>query len=49
MNEIATNPASKLEDTLINGDLKSLKPEEKVQYFNSVCKSVGLNPLTRPF
>ncbi len=49
MNEIATNPASKLEDTLINGDLKSLEPDERVQYFNSVCKSVGLNPITRPF
>lgn len=39
----------KLEQLLINGDLKSLTTEERVTYYNAVCDSVGLNPLTRPF
>jgi hypothetical protein len=38
-----------VENVLINGDLAKLKPEERIAYYNAVCKSVGLNPLTRPF
>jgi len=51
MNQLtATNAkAKKLELVLIGGDLSSLTPDEKVSYNNSVCASVGLNPLTRPF
>jgi hypothetical protein len=39
----------KMERALIGGDLKDLTPEERVQYYNAVCKSLGLNPLTKPF
>jgi hypothetical protein len=47
----ATAPAvlSQIENVLINGDLKTLTPEQRVAYYKSVCESVGLNPLTRPF
>jgi hypothetical protein len=38
-----------MEAVIIKGDLKKLTPEERVQYYNETCKSVGLNPLTRPF
>jgi hypothetical protein len=38
-----------LERVLVQGDLKELTPEERVFYYRSVCESVGLNPLTRPF
>lgn len=38
-----------MERVLIQGDLKSLTPAERVNYYNGVCKSLGLNPLTRPF
>lgn len=38
-----------LERVLVQGDLKELSPEERVFYYRSVCESVGLNPLTRPF
>lgn len=40
---------SKIERVLIQGNLAELKPEERVQYYNKVCESVGLNPLTKPF
>lgn len=34
---------------LIQGDLKGLSPQERVQYYMAVCTSLGLNPLTKPF
>lgn len=41
--------SAKLEQVLINGDLKNLSETERMQYYNAVCQSVGLNPLTQPF
>jgi hypothetical protein len=41
--------AETMEKVLILGDLKALTPLERVSYYDSVCKSLGLNPLTRPF
>ena len=38
-----------LETVLVNGDLASLSPSERMDYYRAVCTSVGLNPLTRPF
>ncbi len=38
-----------METVLLKGDLAGLKPSERVQYYNAVCQSVGLNPLTQPF
>lgn len=38
-----------IERVLITGDLSPLTPEQRVQYYNRVCESVGLNPYTRPF
>ena len=38
-----------IERVLIQGDLSSLKSEERVFYYKKVCESVGLNPLTKPF
>jgi hypothetical protein len=38
-----------MEQVIIKGDLSKLTPEDRVRYYNEVCKSVGLNPLTRPF
>jgi len=37
------------ERVLIDGDLSQLSPEDRVKYYNAVCNSVGLNPLTKPF
>ena len=41
--------AAIIEQVVINGDLAQLSPEQRVNYYRSVCDSVGLNPLTRPF
>lgn len=41
--------AKTIEQVLIGGDLSKLTSEEKLSYYNNVCASLGLNPLTRPF
>jgi hypothetical protein len=38
-----------MQSVLIKGNLSRLTPQERVNYYNAVCESVGLNPLTRPF
>jgi len=38
-----------IEQVVMQGDLSKLNAQQKVQYYNKVCESVGLNPLTRPF
>jgi hypothetical protein len=42
-------PAALLEKVVVGGDLGKLSPAERMNYYKSVCESVGLNPLTRPF
>lgn len=46
---ISDNAAAVMERVIISGDLAKLSPQERVNYYSEVCKSVGLNPLTRPF
>jgi hypothetical protein len=49
-NELAkTVSAELIEKVVIGGDLKNLSPAERVSYYNAVCESTGLNPLTQPF
>lgn len=38
-----------IERVLISGDLSKLTPDMRVQYYQRVCQSLGLNPLTKPF
>jgi hypothetical protein len=38
-----------IEKVLVTGDLKSLTPEQRTSYYQKVCASLGLNPLTKPF
>lgn len=38
-----------VETVLVGGDLAKLAPAERLAYYRSVCESLGLNPLTRPF
>lgn len=40
---------SAVERAAIIGDLAKLSPAERVSYYRSVCYSLGLNPLTKPF
>lgn len=37
-----------MESVIAKGDLAKLTSEQRVQYYNEVCKSLGLNPLTQP-
>ncbi len=53
-NVLATTKQTQLIDevlakTVIEGDLSRLSPRERVLYYNTICKSLGLNPLTKPF
>lgn len=34
---------------LARGDLVKMNDEQRLQYYNAVCQSLDLNPLTRPF
>lgn len=38
-----------MESVLLKGDIAKLTPDERVRYYGEVCKSMGLNPLTKPF
>jgi hypothetical protein len=48
---VTTDPVSPeaVEHILGTGDLSKLTTHQRVEYYAAVCKSVGLNPLTRPF
>lgn len=43
------NPADVMEGLIIRGDLEGLTSEQRVVYYNRVCDSIGVNPLTQPF
>ena len=38
-----------MESVLLGGDLSKLNPAQRVSYYQKVCESIGLNPLTKPF
>ena len=38
-----------IEKCLIGGDLNALQTADRLRYYNAICESLGLNPLTRPF
>lgn len=44
-----SNQVKALESVLLKGDLRLLNDVERLNYYNAVCDSLGLNPLTRPF
>lgn len=48
MKVVATN-GDIMEGVIAKGDLAKLNPEDRVRYYNEVCRSMGLNPLTQPF
>ena len=51
MSDIATTarPGEIIEAVVAKGDLALLTPEERTRYYVQVCRSVGLNPFTKPF
>lgn len=46
---LAAPDASVLEQVVIHGDLSKLTPAQRVMYYQKVCESLSLNPLTKPF
>lgn len=46
---IPSDNYSNIEKVIIGGDLGKLSPQERTNYYMTVCNSLGLNPLTKPF
>jgi len=42
-------PPEVLEVVAVGGDLSGLTPAQRLSYYQAVCRSLGLNPLTKPF
>ena len=38
-----------VESILVEGNLEALTPTQRLKYYEAVCSSLGLNPLTKPF
>lgn len=49
MSEIPQVTLKAYERAIVLGDLASLSEEEKLAYYQAICASVGLNPLSKPF
>lgn len=41
--------AALAEQVVIKGDLTKLTEDQRMAYYSEVCRSLGLNPMTRPF
>jgi hypothetical protein len=44
-----TLPPDVVEKIVIGGDLAELNAAQRAEYYGAVCRSLGLNPLTKPF
>ena len=38
-----------IEAVLVQGDIGKMAPPQRIEYYNALCSSLGLNPLTQPF
>src|SRR5512146_2679729 len=45
----APEQSALMEGVLLTGDLSKLTPQQRVSHYLAVCKSLDLNPLTKPF
>lgn len=48
-NAVATTNDTAIEKVMLEGDLSKLSAAERVNYYNSLCNYLGLNPVTQPF
>jgi hypothetical protein len=44
-----TIPPEVMEKVVIGGDLSELNAAQRADYYTAICRSLGLNPLTKPF
>ena len=49
MNEVTKRDENIVASIVLRGDISGLNENQKVEYYNGLCDSLGLNPLTRPF
>jgi hypothetical protein len=42
-------PSEVVEQVVLGGDLAGLNAAQRAEYYGAVCRSLGLNPLTKPF
>jgi hypothetical protein len=42
-------PPQVVEKVVLGGDLSELDAAQRAEYYSAVCRSLGLNPLTKPF
>jgi hypothetical protein len=42
-------PSEVVEKVVLGGDLAGLNAAQRAEYYGAVCRSLGLNPLTKPF
>ena len=42
-------PSEVMEKVVIGGDLAGLNAAQRAEYYGAVCRSLGLNQLTKPF
>jgi hypothetical protein len=42
-------PTDVVEKVVLGGDLSELNAAQRAEYYSAVCRSLGLNPLTKPF
>ena len=46
---MSANGLSIMEEVIAKGDLSKLSADERARYYTEVCRSIGVNPLTKPF
>ena len=46
---IQGNDLTQIETVLVAGDLAKLSADQRLTYYQRLCESLGLNPLTQPF
>ena len=44
-----TNEQTQIEQVLVAGDLAKLTGDQRLAYYQRLCETLGLNPLTQPF
>lgn len=47
--DIASIDLTAIERVIVAGDLAKLSPDQRWDYYQGVCRSMGLNPFTKPF
>lgn len=47
--DIATIDPTIIQELILKGDISNLNPQQRIQYYTSMCTNLGIDPLTQPF